>query len=202
MTELTNTPERQSRDPTDSPDAGNVRPNPESHRTRRWRWYLLAVIPVIPVILLTLAVSRIFSGGRCITVGIEPEPSFGRDLRPGALPRPRGEGGTRSWLRAELLLINDRRAWPGPDSRAGFLSDWRPEGTRVVHVFDPSLTSEPITVRVTMTDEGGNTIFDSSARVQPEYGFATYEIPPCYPDAYEARVEAQSTGRLEPRRFH
>jgi hypothetical protein len=35
-------------------------------------------------------------------------------------------------------------------------------------VFDPSLTSEPITVRVTMTDEGGNTIFDSSAQVQPK----------------------------------
>jgi hypothetical protein len=63
-------------------------------------------------------------------------------------------------------------------------------------VFDPSLTSEPITVRVTMTDEGGNTIFDSSAQVQPQDVFATYEIQPCYPDTYDAAVVATPAGRL------
>jgi hypothetical protein len=203
MTELPDTPVSQSRDPMDShsgPD--DSPPNPERRRTRRRRWYLLAAIPVIALVLVTLAVSRVFSGGNCIAVGIVPEPRSGVtfDLAP-FLAHAARPVHVRACVPSSCSSMTVKRG-PDPFSGPGFSSDWRPEGTRVVHVFDPSLTSAPVTVRVTMTDQGGTTIFDSSARVQPEYSFEDFEIPPCYPDAYEARVEAQSTGRLEPRRFH
>jgi hypothetical protein len=201
--ELTNASDGLFDGPNDSDsDTDEIRPNPKREPTRRRRWYLLAVIPVIPLILVTLALSRIFSGGSCIAVGIEPEPRSGVtfDLAP-FLAHAARPVRVRACVPSSCSSMTIKRG-PDPIRGPGFLSDWRPEGTRVVHVFDPSLTLEPITVRVTMTDEVDNTVFDSSARVQPEYSFADYEVPPCYPDAYEARVEAQPTGRLEPRRFH
>jgi hypothetical protein len=80
MTELTNTPERQSSERMDSdPDAGDIRPD-RGRRSRRRRWYLLAVIPVV---LLTLVVIRIASLPMhgCTLVGIYPEPDSGVSFR-------------------------------------------------------------------------------------------------------------------------
>jgi hypothetical protein len=46
MKELTNTPERQSSERMDSdPDADDIRTDRGRHRSRRLRWYLLAMIP-------------------------------------------------------------------------------------------------------------------------------------------------------------
>jgi hypothetical protein len=70
MTELTNTPQRQSSDPMHSDSAtGDIRPDPKRRRTRRRRWYLLAAIPVM---LLTLMVILSSPRGSCTLIGIEP----------------------------------------------------------------------------------------------------------------------------------
>jgi hypothetical protein len=65
-----------------------------------------------------------------------------------------------------------------------------------VFVKDPPLTWErPIAVRLTMWDEAGNSIFNSSAVVQPYT--VSYE-PSCYGVIDVARVVATRPGRLAP----
>jgi hypothetical protein len=181
MTELTNTPERQSRDRMDSnSDAGEIRPNQKRRRTRRRRWYLLAVIPVI---LLTLVVIRIASLPMhgCTLVGIYPEPDSGVSFRLDPV------------LANAAMPVHVRAC--GPSSCASI--SVRDPSVRVVRVKDPSLTLEPITVRLAMNDQAGNSMFDSSTVVQPQM-FAPNGPPPCTPVTYDARVTTTQSGRLVP----
>jgi hypothetical protein len=173
--------------------AGDLRPNPK--RPRRRRWYLLAVIPVIAVVLTALAASRIFSGGSCHLIGFEPEPysSVGFDLAP-ALAKPARPIHVRACVPSSCAFITVKKLISEPLTGPGVGSDWLQLGPRYVVVKDPSLTLEPITVRVTMTDQAGNPIFDSSAQVQPQ--MFEPNGPGCSPTWYEASVEATYAGRL------
>ena len=70
---------------------------------------------------------------------------------------------------------------------------WNPRG---VFIEDPPLTWEqPVAVRLTMKDQAGNSIFDSSAVVQPYT--VSYE-PSCYGVIDVASVVATRPGRLAP----
>jgi hypothetical protein len=75
----------------------------------------------------------------------------------------------------------------------GEVDPWDP---RRVFIEEPPLTWEqPIAVRLTMRDQAGNSIFDSSAVVQPHT--VRYE-PSCYGVIDVARVVATRAGRLAP----
>jgi hypothetical protein len=75
--------------------------------------------------------------------------------------------------------------------------NWQPSGPLgAVQVIEPTLAWLPVTVRVTMTDQAGNPIFDSSARVQPHMWQPNG--PGCEPTVYSAGVVATRTGRLVP----
>jgi hypothetical protein len=212
---MTDTPQPQPGDVVES-DAGqeDIRPNLKRHRTRRRRRYLLAGIPVIPAILLTLVVIRIGSMDDCGWVEIYPEPDSGVSFN---LFQVLANAGMPVHVRAcvrQQPYSTFRGAMPEPASSCasitvrdwsvglfegrGFGSDWYLEGSssRVVRVKDPSLTSEPITVQLTMEDQAGNSMFDSSAVVQPHM-FAPIGPPPC-PVTYDATVTATQTGRLVP----
>ena len=197
MTDLTTTPEGQSGYPMDSDsDAGDIRPDPKRPRTRRRRWYLLPVIPVIPVILLTLLVISIGSMHGCTLEGIIPEPESGVSfelapfLADAAMPVH-----VRACVRERYSTL--RFAMPKPPSSCAsftvYALSWDPRG---VFIEDPPLTWEqPIAVRLTMKDQAGNSIFDSSAVVQPYT--VSYE-PSCYGVIDVASVVATRPGRLAP----
>lgn len=207
MTDLTTTPEGQSSYPMDSDsDAGDIRPDPKRPRTRRRRWYLLAVIPVM---LLTLMVWAASGGGGCTLGGIIPEPETGVsfELAPFladaampvhvracvrerystwrfAMPKP-----PSSCASFTVYALPDREAWWDNYE----VDPWDPRG---VFIEDPPLTWEqPIAVRLTMKDQAGNSIFDSSAVVQPYT--VSYE-PSCYGVVDVASVVATRPGRLAP----
>jgi hypothetical protein len=207
MTDLTTTPEGQSGDPMDSDsDAGEIRPDPKRPRTRRRRWYLLAVIPVMLLTLMVWAAS----GDRGCTLGAiipEPETGVSFELTPfladAAMPVH-----VRACVRERYSTW--RVAMPKPPSSCasftvyalpGREALWRkyqvdPWDPRGVFIEDPPLTWEqPIAVRLTMKDQAGNSIFDSSAVVQPYT--ISYE-PSCYGVIDVASVVATRPGRLAP----
>lgn len=190
MTEFANTPERPSGGLVTDSATGDLRPHPK--RPRRRRLYLLALIPVI---LMALAASRVVSHGGCTLMGIDPEPysGVGFDLAP-ALAHPARPIHVRACVPSSCASIIVKKLISEPFTGPGVGSDWVQEGPRYVVVKDPSLTVEPITVRVTMTDQAGNPIFDSSAQVQP-HRYAP-NGPGCSPTWYEANVEATYAGRL------
>jgi hypothetical protein len=74
--------------------------------------------------------------------------------------------------------------------------NWELQDSWAVQVIDPALTSTPITVSLSMKDQAGNSIFDSSAVVQP-HKFQP-NGPFCDPTVYTGRVIATGTGRLIP----
>ena len=72
--------------------------------------------------------------------------------------------------------------------------DWEMQGIQVVQVKDPALAWIPVTVRLTVEDQEGNAIFDSSAWVRPD----RYQPngANCEPTVYTEQVVATRTGRL------
>ena len=218
MTELTNTPERQSHDPMDSgSDAGDIRPDPKRRRSRRGRWYLLATIPVMFLTLMVCAAAT-FSRGSCHTVGILPEPENGvffdvdpfladeaRTVHARACVRerysglrfamPKSSGSCASFTVYPDSPLDPESPWseeadPWSD---GEVDPWEP---RQVFIEEPPLTWEqPIAVRLTIRDQAGNSIFDSSAVVQP---FTVSYEPSCYGVIDVASVEATRSGDLVP----
>jgi hypothetical protein len=74
---------------------------------------------------------------------------------------------------------------------------WDPRG---VFIEDPPLTWEqPIAVRLTMRDQAGNSVFDSSAVVQPERHVLNCDLYcDCKPGQYQAHVVAMPNGSLIP----
>jgi hypothetical protein len=74
--------------------------------------------------------------------------------------------------------------------------NWELQDSWAVQVIDPALTSTPITVSLSMKDQAGNSIFDSSAVVQP-HKFQP-NGPFCDPTVYTGGVIATGTGRLVP----
>jgi hypothetical protein len=150
------------------------------------------VIPVIPVILLTLLVISIGSMHGCTLVGIYPEPESGVSFRLGPVANAAMPVHVRACV-PSYCVSNPVKNW----IVGGRVGDSYLESSWVVRVKDPSLTLEPITVQLTMEDQAGNSMFDSSAVVQPHM-FAPNGPPPCTPVTYDATVEATRSGRLVP----
>jgi hypothetical protein len=196
MKELTNTPERQSSERMDSdPDADDIRPDRGRHRSRRRRWYLLAVISVILLTLVVIHNASLPMHG-CTLVGIHPEPDSGVSFRLApVLANAAMPVHVRACVPSSRASITVRNWSVGLLKGRGFGSDWYLEGSGMVRVKDPSLTLEPITVQLTMADRVGTSMFDSSAVVQPHM-FAPNGPPPCTPVTYDARVTATQIGRL------
>jgi hypothetical protein len=209
MTELTNTPERQSRDPMDSDsDTGDIRPNPKRHRTRRRRWYLFAVILAV---ILTLAVG-LFSKHMCTAIGAYSGISF--DLNPvlahasspvhvrACIPSSCASFTVEHWGSGGFAVCDAPKCPPLPApngaSAIEFIQqrqrDWEMQGILVVQVKDPALAWIPVVVRLTVEDQEGNAIFDSSAWVRPDM----YQPngPNCDTTVYTEEVVATRTGRL------
>ena len=154
------------------------------------------MIPVIPVILLTLLVISIGSMHGCTLEGIIPEPESGVSfelapfLADAAMPVH-----VRACVRERYSTLRFAKSKP-PSSCASFTVyalSWHARG---VFIEDPPLTWEqPIAVRLTMKDQAGKSIFDSSAVVQPYT--VSYE-PSCYGVIDVASVVATRPGRLAP----
>jgi hypothetical protein len=146
-------------------------------------------------VLVTLMVSRIFSGGSCVAAGIEPEPASGVSFE---LSPVLAHAATPVDVRACVWerYSTWRFAMPKPPSSCASVTLYPRDSESDVFVNDPSVTSEPIMVRLTMMDQAGNPIFDSSARVQPHIWAAPNGLTLCYPDAYDAAVVATPAGRL------
>lgn len=193
MTDLTTTtPEGQSGDPMDSDsETGDIRPNAKRRRSRRRRWALLAAIPVMLLTLMVCAAATLPDG--CTLEGIVPEPKNGVSFQvapflvDAAMPVH-----VRACVRERYSTL--RLAMPKPSSScASFTVYALPDGEarwtkhevdpfnpRGVFIEEPPLTWEqPIAVRLTMKDQAGNSIFDSSALVQPStvsYGHSCYGV--------------------------
>lgn len=217
MTELTNTSERQSSYPMDSgSEADDIRPDPKRRRTRRGRWYLLATIPVMFLTLMVCVAATLPAG--CTLQGHLPEPETGvffdvdpfladeartvharacvRERYSGlkfAMPKP--SSSCASFIvYADLPLHREDPYYDEVDPWSdGAVNQGDP---RRLFIEEPPLTWEqPVAVRLTMTDQAGNSIFDSSAVVQPYT--VSYE-PSCYGVKDVARVVATPAGGLAP----
>ena len=191
--DLTETPERQSVDPVDSDShAGDIPPNRKGHRNRRRRWYLLAVIPAM---LLTVGVI-LAAEGLCTKIGAYSGVKFDFTQVLADAARPVH---VRACVPSSCAYITvKKRSSDGsiPIRGPGFGRDWDAFSSGVVEVNDPSLAWLPVTVSLTVRDQAGVPIFDSSARVQPHM----YQPngPNCEPTVYGAKVVATRTGRLVP----
>ena len=208
MTEFTNTRERRPGEPTDSVShAGDFQPNSRGRRTRRRRRYLFVVIPAM---LLTLAV-LLSSSVSCTMIGAYSGISFDLTsvLAHASMPadvhacvqsscvsftvEQWGTGGGvvcfadscrrgRTWGKGYKIHAPpaEMHSWDG--------------GFPVMQVYDPSLSWLPVTVRLNVTDQTGNLIFDSSTRVQAH--IHQPNGPNCEPTVYQGSVVAMRTGRL------
>ena len=215
MTEHMNTSERQSGDPMDSDsETGDIRPDPKRRRTRRRRWYLLAVTPAL---ILTLAACGVLRQGPCHMGGVTPADSgvtfaLSRlDLSP-VLAHAAMPVHVRACVRDRYSTL--RFAEPKPTSSCVSLTfdqrgpafsvdgqgtdldldPWSPPD--VLYIKDPPVTWEvPIAVRLNVS-WANDSVFDSSAVVQP------YKLEPngpgCEPSMYTAQVVATRSGHLVP----
>jgi hypothetical protein len=167
MTELTNTPERQPLDLM-HPDSNtaDVQPDPKRHRTRGRHRYLFALVPAI---FLTLTMILSMTHISCTALGADSGVSF--DLNP--------------VLAHASLPVHVRACTELVRCILG------------VQVKDPALTFwRPIWVRLRVSDQAGNSIFDSSALIQPH--MFQPNGPGCVPTVYSREVVATPTGRLVP----
>ena len=212
MTELTNTPERQARDLMD-PDSGtaDVPPDPK-RRTRRRRRYLFALIPAI---LLTLTMILSMTHISCTALGAYSGISF--DLNPvlahaplpvhvrACIPSSCASFTVEHWGPGGFAVCDAPKCpqLPAPNGAsvielidAQRQRDWEMWGM-VVQVKDPALTFwRPITVRLRVSDQAGNSIFDSSALVKPH--MFQPNGPGCDPTTYSEGVVATPSGHLVP----
>jgi len=213
MTELTNTPEHQPRDlmHTDS-DTADVRPDPKRRRTQRRRWYLIAVVPAI-----LLALPMLSGMHGCTAVGADSGVTF--DLTPvvahasmpvhvrACIPNSCASFTVEQWGSGAMEVCSAPSCPPlsaEPWARhyvrihaRGAEHDWETVYILGVQVKDPALTFwRPIWARLRVNDQAGNSIFDSSALVQPH--MFQPNGPGCAPTVYSAGVVATPTGRLVP----
>src|SRR5512132_1250146 len=134
MTELADTPQPQPPDLMET-DSGteDIRPNLKRRRSRRRRWYLRAVIPVTPVILLTLLVISIGSMHGCTLVGMDPELDSGVSFRLGPVANAAMPVHVRACVPSHCVSDPVKNWSVG----RGFGSDSYLEGSWVVWVKDP-----------------------------------------------------------------
>ena len=211
MKELTNTPERQARDLMD-PDSGTAVPPDPKRRTRRRR-YLFALIPAILLALtMSLSVTRF-----CTALGAYSGVSF--DLNPvlahasmpvhvrACIPSSCASFSVEHWGSGGYAFCDGPKCPPLPEPNGASIiafmdpqeqRHWEFQGILGVQVKDPALTFwTPIWVRLHVSDQAGNPIFDSSALVRPH--MFQPNGPGCDPTTYSARVVATPTGQLVPR---
>jgi hypothetical protein len=193
--EPTNTPELHFSDPMDSDsDAGNIQSNPKRRRTRIRRWYLFAAV-ILVMLFLALQGLLLYSSG-CTQVAAYSGVSF--DLT-SVLAHAARPVHVRACVPSSCASITvKKRSSDGsiPIHGPGIGREWDPLGSNVVRVNDSSLAWLPVTVRLTVEDQAGDPVFDSSARVQPH--FYQPNGPGCEPTAYGAAVVATRNGRLVP----
>jgi hypothetical protein len=215
MTELTNTPERQPKDLM-HPDSNraDVQPDPKRHRTRGRHRYLYALVPAI---LLTLTMILSMTHISCTALGADSGVTF--DLNPvlahaslpvhvrACIPSSCASFTVEHWGSEGFAVCDAAKCPPLPAPNgasaieiidASRQRDWEMVGILGVQVKDPALTSwRPIWVRLRVSDQAGNSIFDSSALVQPT--MFQPNGPGCAPTVYSRGVVATPTGRLVPR---
>lgn len=191
-------------------DTGDVPSDPKRPTRRRHR-YLFALIPAI-----LLALTMIISGTRsCTALGAYSGISF--DLTPvlahaslpvhvrACIPSSCASFTVEHWGSEGLAVCDGAKCPPLPAPNAAMIQfiddqrqrDWWITGILVVQVNDPELTSwRPITVRLRLSDQAGNSTFDSSTLVKPH--MFQPNGPGCDPTTYSERVVATPTGRLVP----
>jgi hypothetical protein len=185
MTELTNTPERQPKDLM-HPDSNraDVQPDPKRHRTRGRHRYLYALVPAI---LLTLTMILSMTHISCTALGADSGVTF--DLNPvlahaslpvhvrACIPSSCASFTVEHWGSEGFAVCDAATCPPLPApngaSAIEFIDasrqrDWEMVGMLGVQVKDPALTFwRPIWVRLRVSDQAGNSIFDSSAWFSP-----------------------------------
>jgi hypothetical protein len=177
MTELTDAPERQSRDPMDShSDTRGVWPNLKRHWNRRWKRYLVALFALILAIFVTLMAIFLTRKHACYLGGFIPD------------------GGAAVGVDLTKVLgqtVPDQvQIWACLDQRCVryvALSGW----TFVAN--DGEISDPEVDVRVVVRDHG-RVIFDATRPVHLDE--EQPNGPGCEPTFYKADVQATPEGDL------
>ena len=180
MTELTNTPERQSNDPMDSDsDTRGVWPNLKRHWNRRWRRYLLALFALILASLVTLMAIFLTRKHACYLGGFIPDggTTVEFDLRQVLADVP---GPVVVWACVEQECVRHL----GSSYRWTYFS-----------VMNAALTDpEPVDVRVVVR-EPGRVVFDQATSLT-QLDEEQPNGPGCEPTFFSAVVQATPEGDL------
>jgi hypothetical protein len=212
MTELTNTPERQARDLMD-PDSGTADVPPDTEcRTRGRRRYLCALVPAILLALPMLSGMHgctalgAYSGITFDLTSVVAHASMPVHVR-ACIPNSCASFTCEQWGSGAMEVCSapscpplSAEPWARDYIRIharGGEHGWEAVDFLAVQVKDPALTFwRPIWVRLRVSDQAGNSIFDSSALVRPT--MFQPNGPGCDPIVYAGGVVAKPTGRLVP----